>query len=108
MNINDALVMVFSRNSFYKRLHFLALAALTFSLLVVLVLLLTLIYLLRNPSHSLYFAADDVGRLIQVVPVKQANMSPEEVIAWTIEAVQAAYSYDYINYRRQLQSAEKY
>src|SRR5207249_4213020 len=36
------------------------------------------------------------------------NMSTENVTAWTVNAVQCAYSYDYINYREQLQAAEKY
>ncbi|MBX3708607.1 MAG: DotI/IcmL/TraM family protein [Gammaproteobacteria bacterium] len=108
MNFKDALVLIFSRNAFYQRLHFLALGALTLSILVIITLMFALIYLLKNPVHPLYFAADEVGRLIRIVPVNMPNMSAEEVTAWAKEAVEAAYSYDYINYRRQLQSAEKY
>src|SRR5579885_692148 len=86
---NDALVLVFSRNMFYKRLYHLALAALILCILVIALLASILVYLLRNPTHPLYFAADDVS-------------------AWAVEAVQAAYSYDYINYHAQIQNAQKY
>ena len=35
-------------------------------------------------------------------------MSTDDAAAWAIEAVQAAYSYDFINYRGQLQASQKY
>lgn len=108
MRSNDALVMVLSRNAFYKRLHILALGALFLNIIVILMLAGTLGYLLKNPAKPLYFAADGVGRLIQIVPVNVPNMSNEDVVAWTVNAVQSAYSYDYINYRAELQRAEKY
>lgn len=108
MDSKDALVLVFSRNSFYKRLHFLALGALALSVIVICFLALTLTYLLKNPAKPLYFPADEVGRLIQIVPVNTPNMSTEDVTAWAQDAVEAAFSYDYINFRSQLQNAQKY
>jgi intracellular multiplication protein IcmL len=108
MNANDALVLVFSRNAFYKRLHYLALFAFFLSLVVIVFLVLTFHYLYRNPTHPIYFATDDVSRLIYIVPVNTPNMSEAEVAAWTIQAVLAANSYDFINYRAQLQGAQKY
>lgn len=108
MEPKDALVLIFSRNVFYKRLHYLVLAALSLSILVVFMLTWILVYLLKNPARPLYFPADEVGRLIQIVPVSVPNMSTENVTAWAVEAVEAAFSYDYINYHQQFQSVEKY
>jgi intracellular multiplication protein IcmL len=105
---NDPLVLVFSRNTFYRRLHFLALGALALNIIAIGILFWMLGYLLKNPSRPLYFATDDVSRLIRIVPVDVPNMSLENVEAWAIEAVEAAYSYDYINYRSQIQGAQKY
>lgn len=105
---NDALVLVFLRNAFYKRLHHLALAVFGLSILIIIILASLLIYLNRNPTKPLYFATDNVSRLIHVVPVTTPTISKEELLNWTIEAVEAANSYDYINYRAQLQNAEKY
>src|SRR5580700_7831021 len=105
MDANDTLVMVFSRNAFYKRLHYLVLAAFFLGLFVIVFLMLTLHYLYRNPTRPIYFATDNVGRLIYIVPVNTPNMTPDEVTAWVINAVEAANSYDFINFRAQLQDA---
>jgi len=108
MTTEDALTKIFERNNFYRRQYFLALGAFGMSLLVMLVLMFVLIYVIRNPTAPLYFATDNVGRLIKVVPVTEPNMSTEDATKWAINAVEKAYSYDYINYRRQLQYAQKY
>lgn len=108
MTVKDALVLAISRNAFYKRLHMLVLAAFSLNVMVIFVLISLLSYLLMNPVRPLYFATDEVSRLIQIVPVNMPNMSTEDVTAWTVKAVQDAYSYDYINYHQQLQNAEKY
>lgn len=105
---SDALVMVFLRNSFYRRQYLLALAAVGLSIVVIGVLGWVLTFLLRNPTHPLYFATDSISRIIPIVPVSQPNMSTDQVAAWTVKAVQKAYSYDYVNYRAQLQQAERY
>lgn len=108
MQSNDALVMIFERNQFYRRQYFLALAAFVLSLVVMTVLAFILVYLLRHPTRPLYFATDNIGRLIRVTPVTVPNMSQEEVVAWTVDAVQNIYSYDYVNYRQELQDSQKY
>ena len=108
MNANDALIAVFTRNAFYKRLHALVLGMLALMILVDGILLFVLIYLAQNPTKPLYFATDSVGRLIHIAQVDKPNMTREEMNAWVIEAVQSAYSYDYLNYRAQLQGTQKY
>lgn len=108
MDSENALVLVFSRNAFYRRLHFLALGAFVLSLVVIGILCLTLTYLLRNSTKPVYFAADDVGRLIQIVPVNTPNMTIDGVMNWTVNAVESAFSYDYVNYRAQLQEVQNY
>ena len=108
MESHDALVLIMLRNAFYRRMHYCALAALTLALLVNAALISVFVYLFKNPTHPIYFAADKVGRLIQIIPVNVPNMTQAQVNAWTVNAVQSAYSLDYINYRAQLQNAEKY
>lgn len=104
----DALVVVLSRNAFYKRLHYLAIGVFVWCLLVISVLLWGVIYIINNPFHPLYFATDNVGRLIRIISVEAPNMTADDVVKWSIDAVEASYSYDYINYRAQIQDAQKY
>lgn len=108
MKKQDALVAVLARNSFYKGLHYLALGALFLSLVVIGWLTWVLIYIAKYQVHPLYFVTDNVGRLIDSVPVDKPNMTNEDVVNWAINAAQATYSYDYINFRSQLQGAQKY
>ncbi|OGT42905.1 MAG: hypothetical protein A3F42_08280 [Gammaproteobacteria bacterium RIFCSPHIGHO2_12_FULL_37_34] len=108
MTKQDALVAVFTRNAFYKRLYYLVLLTFVLSIAVIVILIGTVIFLIKNPTQPLYFASDAIGQLIQDVPVNQPNMSPEALTAWVVEAVQSANSYNYINYRSQLQNAQKY
>ncbi len=107
-NNDDVLLLIFERNQFYRRQYLLALGAFGLCLIVMAVLFIVLIYVIRNPTAPLYFATDNVGRLISVVPVTQPNMKTEEVMKWAVNAVEKVNSYDYVNYREQLQGAQKY
>jgi intracellular multiplication protein IcmL len=105
---NDAQAMIFLRNAFYRRLHYFALSAFLLSLVVIAVLAWVVMYLVENPTPPLYFATDNVGRLIEIIPVDRPNMPTEEVIDWVVEAVEASYTYDFVNYRQQLQGVQRY
>lgn len=108
MKNEDALVSVILRNSFYRRQYFLALGAFFISLVVIVILSFVLVYVVRHRSEPLYFATDNVGRLIEIAPINKPNMSLDEVTAWTVKAVERATSYDYVNFRRQMQEMQNY
>lgn len=105
---DDAVALVLLRNQFYKNKYRFALAIYTLCIIAIVVLLTLLVYVSSNPTRPLYFLTDSVGRLMQEVPVTVPGMSTEQVAAWSVEAVEAAYSYNYVNYRAQLQNAQKY
>lgn len=105
---NDALFLVALRNIFYKtRMHYVLFLWLL-SVLGILVLTSIAIYLIKHPTQPIYFPADQAGKLIKEVPVTKANMSDAAVAAWIVKAVEAAYSYDFVNYRSELQNAQQY
>jgi intracellular multiplication protein IcmL len=107
-NKDDALFLIHSRNAFYKRkYHFLSGVA-ALALIIIAVLAGILHRLMVSPTHPIYFATDKIGKLIQQIPLTELNMSKEELLLWAVEAVQGANTYDYINYRQQLQNAQKY
>lgn len=104
----DALVQIFARNIFYRRLYFLALGLIVLVIVMILMLGGLLFYLISSGNGPLYFATDKIGELLPSVPLSEPNMSTDEVIKWAIHAVETTYSYDYVNYRQQMQDTEKY
>lgn len=108
MSQDDALFLIFSRNAFYQRLHYLALAAFGLVMVAIIILANAIYFFVNNPPEPLYFAADEIGRLLPIDPLTSPNMSTNDAAAWAIEAVQKAYSYDYLSYYGQLQNAQKY
>jgi len=104
----DPLVLVLSRNNFYKARMYFVFLLLLLSLVGVCILAGITVFLIKHPTQPVYFPADKAGRLIKEVPLSQANMSDEAVGDWVTKAVVAAYSYDFVNYRSQLQSAQQY
>jgi hypothetical protein len=105
---NDALIMIQVRNSFYKRKCYLALGISVLSVIVIATLIWMVFYLVKTPTEPRYFITDKLGRLLPDIPLQIPNMSLDGVTAWAVEAVEAAYSYDYINYHEQLQHAQIY
>jgi hypothetical protein len=104
----DALKFIFLRNDFYRKKYYLAVGVFLLCFFLLSMLVGVLVYVVKHPPKPLYFATDDAGRFLLDVPLQQPNMTTNEVMAWVVEAVQAAYSYDYKNYHVQLQSAQKY
>lgn len=87
MNGKDALVLIFERNAFYKRLHYLAIGVFVLCLAIIAILTFVAIHLYRHPTQPLFFATDEVTHLIQVVPVDTPNMATVDVLKWASEAV---------------------
>lgn len=105
---DDALITIYQRNAFYRgKFHF-ALGMLGLCVIGIITLSVMLVYLIKHPPHPLYFVANPVGQLIADPSVREPNMTTQEVSDWVVEAVQSAYSYSFINYRSDLQNAQKY
>lgn len=108
MKNENPMLGVMLRNQFYRRQYLMALAVFSAMLVVLVSLSLLLYYVIRYPAAPIYFATDNAGRLLDVIPLSKPNMSTDEVANWAAQAVEKATSMDYVNYRRQMQSSEKY
>ena len=103
----DALALIQERNEFYKRKYHQILGLILLSLIIIGVLLTVFFSLWRNTTRPFYFLANDVGSFMQEIPTTQP-FPTDQVIAWTIEAVQSGLTFDFVNYRAQMQDAQKY
>lgn len=108
MATTDPLKLAIARNTFYRRRYLIALGVFFLFLTVIAILSGMLIYIYTTPTKPVYFATDPVGRLEDVIPIDRPNMDDDQVKEWAIDAVQHAYSYDFVNYRAQLQWTQKY
>lgn len=104
----DALVTVHQRNDFYRTKYQLAFGIFLLSVVIIFILAGILFYLVKHPTRPLYFVADPEGRLLKNIPNTDPNMTTDAVMVWATEAIEAAFTYDFVNYRAQLQNAQKY
>jgi len=104
----DALVLIALRNTCYQaRMHF-VLFLWILSMFGIFILAGIAIYLIKHPTQPFFFPADNAGRLMQEVPLNQSLLSDQAVGNWAVKAVEAAYSFDFIRYHSELQTAEQY
>ncbi len=106
-NASDALELVHKRNAFYRKKFHLMFGVSLLALVVIICLSMLLSYVLNNSSKPLYFVANDDGVLIQETPL-ELPLAIGEVNAWVIKAIESGNSFDFVNYRSQLQDSQKY
>lgn len=101
----DALTTVAIRNAFYKDGQRKLLIALLLSVFLNFVLATLLYYLLTHPPAPRYFATSISGRITPLFPLEEPNQSDSAVLQWANQAAIAAFSYNFVNYREELQAS---
>ncbi|MFJ1268941.1 type IVB secretion system apparatus protein IcmL/DotI [Legionella lytica] len=101
----DALTVVTLRNKFYKDSQRKVMLALLVALLVNLVLASMLVYMLTHPPAPRYFATSLNGRITPLFPLNEPNQSDSAVLQWANQAAIAAFTYNFVNYRDELQAS---
>lgn len=105
---DDALKMIHLRNQFYRDSYHRVLFAFLLCLLVIIVLAGLLVFMVLHPTKPRYFAVTPSGQITPIVALDKPNLSPSAVIQWASEAARAAYSYNFVNYRNELQAASQF
>lgn len=101
----DALATVALRNKFYKDSQRKVILALMISILNNIVLAAILIYMITHPPHPKYFATTINGRITPLFPLDQPNQSDSAVLQWANQAAIASFTYNFVNYRDELQAS---
>lgn len=107
MSVEAVVGSIFIRDQYrYVRLYYIT----RLILLVVGLLALSLfanLWLSQQPVQYRYLMTQPTGRLLNLVPLDQPNMSDEDVIKWTVDAVTRVHTFDFANYRTQFQDAQR-
>lgn len=101
----DAITAVALRNKFYKDGQRKLVTALIISILVNIVLAIMLVYLITHPPAPKYFATSVNGRITPLFPLNEPNQSDSAVLQWANQAAIAAFTYNFVNYRDELQAS---
>lgn len=105
---DPVLITVSARNEFYRDSYRKVLVALNLAILCLIILVGAVIFIMSNPPQPKYFATYADGKLVPLIPLNQPNVSSAALLQWANTAVIAVNTYDFFNYRDQLQRASEY
>ncbi|AWN75380.1 TPA: type IVB secretion system apparatus protein IcmL/DotI [Legionella anisa] len=101
----DALTVVALRNKFYKDSQRKVILALLIALIINIILAALLVYMITHPPAPKYFATSINGRITPLFPLNEPNQSDSAVLQWANQAAIAAFTYNFVNYRDELQAS---
>ncbi|MFA6302726.1 MAG: type IVB secretion system apparatus protein IcmL/DotI [Legionella sp.] len=101
----DALMVVNLRNKFYKDSQRRVILALIISIVINFLLGSMLGYIITHPPEPRYFATSINGRITPLFPLSEPNQSDSAVLQWANQAAIAAFTYNFVNYRDELQAS---
>lgn len=105
---NDSLEIVNLRSDFQRDGHHRILLLLLVSIILNALLVSAFVYIISHPPAPQYFATTVNGRITPLIPLDQPNMPPSTLLQWANASAIAAYSYNFQNYRKELQSASEF
>ncbi|MCX7118038.1 MAG: type IVB secretion system apparatus protein IcmL/DotI [Legionellales bacterium] len=102
---DDALTAVVLRNNFYRDGQRKMILILLVSLIANFVLASMLFYIITHPPAPKYFATSINGRITPLFALNEPNQSDSAVLQWANQAAIAAFTYNFVNYRSELQAS---
>jgi intracellular multiplication protein IcmL len=101
----DALVAVTLRNNYYRDGQRKLIVLTIISALTNVALVMMLGYIVSHPPEPRYFATSINGRITPLFALNAPNQSDSAVLQWANQAAIAAFSYNFVNYRSELQAS---
>lgn len=103
------LVTVVTRNEFYRDGFRKMINLAIFEAIIIVGLILALIvYINNSKSEDRYFATTADGRIMQLTPLNQPNMTPASLLSWVSQAATDVMTFGFHDYQRQLQDASRH
>jgi len=103
--VDDALTAVAIRNNYYKDGQRKLVLVLLISMAANLLFAFTLGWIMRHPPAPKYFATSVNGRITPLFPLNEPNQSDSAILQWANQAAIAAFTFNFVNYRSELQAA---
>lgn len=104
----DALAVISLRNAFYRDNYRRVVLILLLSMVVNLGLGGILFYMITHPPTPKYFATSVNGRITPLFALNKPNQSDSAVLQWANQAAIATFTYNFVNFRQELQAASEF
>jgi intracellular multiplication protein IcmL len=104
----DAIKTVRMRNKFYQDGYRKLLGILLLLMLVDALLVGVVLFQVHDQPKPRYFATSATGRITPLYALSFPMVNQEQLLQWANEAVVASYSFNFLNYRKNLQQASEY
>ena len=101
----EGATLITLRNTFYRDSYRRVMLVLLLSIIVNVVLIGVLYYQVTHPPKPRYFATSINGRITPLYPLSRPNQTDAAIATWANRAAIAAYSYNFVNYRSELEAA---
>jgi len=100
----DPLVVVGMRYEFYRDGYRKILGLVIISVVLNTILAYAVYYMAMNPPAPRYFATSPDGQIIPVKPLDEPVYATADILSWATNVAITTYTYDYINFRSDLQA----
>jgi intracellular multiplication protein IcmL len=105
---HDAVALVRMRNAFYRDNYRRLVIILLMAIVILFLMVGALVYVVTHPPKPKYFATNTQGRLVPLVALNKPNLSNASLLQWANTAAIAAFTYNFVNYRQELQAASEF
>lgn len=105
---HNALEIIKHRSDFYVDKYRKTTIALLISVVLNVLLFFACYGLYDSRPSPEYFATTASGAIIKLQPLSQPIVSPSALLEWATRAAVAAYTYNFVDYRKQLEDASHY
>lgn len=101
----DAVQTILSRNEFYRdRYRWMLFALVAQSVALIIACYSAYFFASRQPEPR-YFATRADGGLIRLIPLNEPMLTQSAILTWAGKAATDAFTFDFVNFRQQLQEA---
>ena len=105
---NNGLTKIVDRNHFYKDGVHQLVICIIISIALNIFSIMGILYIYTHPPAPVYFPTSANGRITPIYPLDQPNINDAALLEWANLATIAAFSYNFVNYRSELESASEY
>ena len=94
------------RNNFYRDSYRRLIVVLLLFIILILVAVVMIYQMYTTRPEPRYFATNTLGRIVPLVPLNVPGNSKEEILEWAQRAVSSAFTFNYVQFRHQLESSK--